>query len=329
MSSTKKNNSVRYNMFPIERFELWQMYKKHVASFWVAEEIDFNHDKEHWKRLKPEEQQFIKMILAFFAVSDGVVVENLVSNFIDDVEVHEAKIFYTFQAAMENIHAETYSLMIETYIQSTEEKIKLFEAVENFACIREKTAWAEKWMDKSIPFAQRLIAFSVIEGVFFSAAFCSIFWLRKRGLMPGLTFSNELIARDEGLHTDFAVLLYNTTYKYVVSKDKITEIVREAVEIESLFVKEALSHALLGMNADTMIRYVRFCADRLLDEYDCPKLYNQSNPFNFMEMISMQGKTNFFEKRVGDYQKTGVMAAMGDHSSSSSKNFEFTVSADF
>ena len=315
----------RYTLFPIERQELWMMYKKHVASFWVVEEIDFSKDQDHWKTLSEAEQNFIKVILAFFAVSDGLVVKNLIDNFIEYVNIHEAKIFYTFQAAMENIHAETYSLMIETYIRDGEEKQKLFNAINNFKAIRKKTQWAEKWMSTDLPFNERLIAFSVVEGIFFSSAFCSIFWLRKRGLMPGLTFSNELIARDEGLHTDFAVLLYHKCFPNSVSKKKIQAIVQEAVEVEADFVDEALPDNLLGMNAASMMEYVKFCADRLLVEYACEKLYNKSNPFEFMELISLQGKTNFFEKRVGDYQKSNVMASLQSQTS----QFNFTTSVDF
>lgn len=316
----------KYSLFPIDHMNLWTMYKKHVASFWTTEEIDFSKDQADWQRLQPQERDFLKMILAFFAVSDSVVMQNLVENFVQDVDVTEAKVFYAFQAAMENIHAETYALMIDTYVRDTADKDRLYNAVQNFKSIQQKTSWAERWMDKTIPFPVRLVAFSCVEGIFFSAAFCSIFWVRKRGMMPGLTFSNELIARDEGLHTDFAVLFFREHYEKegTVTKKLITQIVQEAVEVERAFVRDALPERLLGMNSDSMITYVKFCADRLLVEYGCDKLYDVKNPFEFMEMISLQGKANFFEKRVGDYQKSNVM-----HTLEKKEAFKFSTTVDF
>jgi len=291
----------RYVMFPIQDQSIWQMYKKQVECFWRAEEIDLSKDMVHWNALNDNERHFISMILAFFAASDGIVVENLGIRFMAEVQLSEARAFYGFQIAMENIHSEVYSLLIETYIKDNVKKDTLFNALNNFPCIKKKGDWAVKWInDKRSSFATRLVAFACVEGIFFSGAFCSIYWLKKRGLMPGLTFSNELISRDEALHTEFAVLLYNKLQKKM-SKARIHEIIKEAVEIEKEFICEALPCRLIGMNAVLMSQYIEFVADRLTVQLGYDKIYNSSNPFEFMEMISIEGKTNFFEKRVGEY----------------------------
>ena len=291
----------RFVMFPIKDLDIWTMYKKQVDCFWRAEEIDLSKDMEHWVSMTPDEQYFISMILAFFAASDGIVLENLALRFMVDVQLAEARAFYGFQIAMENIHSQTYSLLIETYIKNTEEKNKLFNAIENFPCIKKKSDWAQKWIkDNRSNFATRLIAFACIEGIFFSGAFCSIYWLKKRGLMPGLTFSNELISRDEALHTEFAVLLYTKLVKKV-NKLKVYEIIKDAVDIETEFICEALPCKLIGMNATLMTQYIQFVADRLCLQLGYDKIYSVTNPFDFMELISLEGKTNFFEKRVDSY----------------------------
>jgi len=291
----------RFVMFPIQHEDIWQMYKKQVDCFWRAEEIDLTKDLTNWESLNADEKYFISMILAFFAASDGIVLENLASRFMTDVQVSEARAFYGFQIAMENIHSETYSLLIETYIKDKVEKHKLFNAIENFPCIKKKSDWAQKWIhDNRSSFATRLIAFACVEGIFFSGAFCSIYWLKKRGLMPGLTFSNELISRDEALHCEFAVLLYSKLVKKL-DKSRIHEIIKEAVEIESEFICEALPCRLIGMNAELMTQYIKFVADRLCVQLGYKKIYNVSNPFDFMELISLEGKTNFFERKVGEY----------------------------
>jgi len=291
----------RYVMFPLQDQDIWKMYKKQVDCFWRAEEIDLSKDISHWESLTNEEKYFISHILAFFAASDGIVLENLAARFMGEVQLSEARAFYGFQIAMENIHSETYSLLIDTYIKDREEKMTLFKAIDNFPCIKKKADWAIKWIqDKRSSFATRLIAFACIEGIFFSGAFCSIFWLKKRGLMPGLTFSNELISRDEALHTEFAVLLYSKLNKKV-SKSRVMEIIKEAVEIEKEFISEALPCRLIGMNGDLMCQYIEFVADRLSLQLGYDKIYNKSNPFDFMDMISIEGKTNFFEKRVSEY----------------------------
>jgi ribonucleotide reductase beta subunit family protein with ferritin-like domain len=291
----------RYVMFPLQDQDIWKMYKKQVDCFWRTEEIDLSKDLVHWEHLNKDEKFFISHILAFFAASDGIVLENLASRFMGEVQLSEARAFYGFQIAMENIHSETYSLLIDTYIKDREEKMTLFRAIDNFPCIKKKADWAIKWInDKRSSFATRLIAFACIEGIFFSGAFCSIFWLKKRGLMPGLTFSNELISRDEALHTEFAVLLYSKLNKKV-NKTRVMEIIKEAVEIEKEFISEALPCRLIGMNGDLMRQYIEFVADRLSLQLGYDKIYNQSNPFDFMEMISIEGKTNFFEKRVAEY----------------------------
>ena len=291
----------RYVMFPIQDQDIWQMYKKQIDCFWRAEEIDLSKDLGHWDSLQKDEKYFISMILAFFAASDGIVLENLAARFMGEVQLSEARAFYGFQIAMENVHSETYSLLIDTYIKDREEKTNLFHAMNNFPCIKKKADWAIKWIqDKRSSFATRLIAFACIEGIFFSGAFCSIYWLKKRGLMPGLTFSNELISRDEALHTEFAVLLYSKLNKKL-SKSKVIEIVKDAVEIEKEFICEALPCRLIGMNSDLMCQYIEFVADRLIVQLGHDKIYNSKNPFDFMEMISIEGKTNFFEKRVAEY----------------------------
>lgn len=302
------DNPGRFVLFPIEHDDIWNFYKKSEASFWTAEEIDLSADLVDWKnKLNDNERHFIKHVLAFFAASDGIVNENLAENFVSEVQYTEAKFFYGFQIMMENIHSETYSLLIDTYISDVAEKNKLFNAIETMDCVRKKADWALRWIDKG-SFQERLIAFAAVEGIFFSGSFCSIFWLKKRGLMPGLSFSNELISRDEGMHCDFACLLYNDHVNNKLSVDTVTMIIKDAVEIEKEFVTESLPVNLIGMNADLMCQYIEFVADRLLAALRCPKIFNVENPFPWMDIISLQGKTNFFEKRVGDYQKSGVMA---------------------
>ena len=294
-------NPNRFVMFPIEDNDIWNMYKKQVDCFWRPEEIDFSKDMNDWKKLTENETHFIKMVLAFFASSDGIVLENLISRFTTEVQLPEARAFYSFQAAMENIHSETYSLLIETYVKENEAKMKLFKAIDNFPCVKKKADWAIKWIsDKKSNFAMRLVAFAVVEAVFFSGSFASIYWLKKRGLMPGLTFSNELISRDEGMHTDFAVLLYSKLLRKP-NKKKIYQLVDEAVKIEKEFICDAIPCRLIGMNSDSMSVYIEFIADRLLLQLGLDKKYNSRNPFDFMELISIDGKTNFFEKRVSDY----------------------------
>ena len=302
-----KENKDRFVIFPIKHHDLWEWYKKCEASFWTAEEIDLHQDLTDWKtKLNDDERYFIKHILAFFAASDGIVNENLAENFVNEVQYSEAKFFYFFQIMMENIHSETYSLLIDTYVKDDAEKDKLFNAIETFPAIKKKADWALKWIE-SDSFAERLIAFAGVEGIFFSGAFCSIFWLKKRGLMPGLTFSNELISRDEGVHCDYAVHLHNNHLVNKVPKERITEILTDALEIEKEFITESLPVSLIGMNAKLMTQYLEFVTDRLLVELNCDKVYNSTNPFEFMDMISLQGKTNFFEKRVSEYQKAGVL----------------------
>lgn len=294
-------NDNRFVMFPIKDQSVWKMYKKMEDSFWRTEEIDLSKDVKHWQSLKDDEKHFIKHVLAFFAASDGIVLENLGQRFMNEVQLAEARAAYGFQIMMENIHSETYSLLIDTLVKDDKEKTKLFEAIDNFPCIKKKSDWAIKWInDNRSSFATRLIAFACVEGIFFSGSFCSIYWLKKRGLMPGLTFSNELISRDEGMHTDFAVLLFSKLINKP-KKTKVYEIFKNAVEIEKEFICEALPCRLIGMNSVLMSQYIEFVADRLVVQLGYPKIYNSSNPFDFMEMISLQGKTNFFEKRVGDY----------------------------
>ena len=291
----------RFVMFPIQEQDIWNMYKKQVDCFWRAEEVDLSKDLTHWNGLNKDEKHFISMILAFFAASDGIVLENLGIRFMSEVQLSEARAFYGFQIAMENIHSQMYSQLIETYIKDREEKHNLFNALEKFDCIKKKGDWAKKWIsDNRSSFATRLVAFACVEGIFFSGAFCSIFWLKKRGLMPGLTFSNELISRDEALHTEFAILLYSKLQKQI-NKNRIYEIIKEAVEIEKEFICEALPCRLIGMNSNLMSQYIEFVADRLSVQLGYDKIYNTANPFDFMELISVESKTNFFEKRVSEY----------------------------
>jgi len=317
----KKTND-RFVIFPIKHKEIWDMYKQAEASFWTAEEIDLQQDMNDWdNKLTKDERHFVKHVLAFFAASDGIVNENLAINFLNEVQYPEARCFYGFQIAIENIHAETYSLLIDTYIKDKKEKDFLFNAIDNLPCVAKKADWAMKWIENG-NFAQRLVAFAAVEGIFFSGSFCSIFWLKKRGLMPGLAFSNELISRDEGLHCDFACLLYNHLQTKLTEQEVVT-IIAEAVEYEKEFVTDAIPVALIGMNEKLMCQYIEFVADRLLISLGCKKIYRATNPFDFMEMISLQGKTNFFEKRVSEYQKAGVMGGEGND------NHAFTTEADF
>nr|WP_242921943.1 ribonucleoside-diphosphate reductase small subunit [Pontibacter liquoris] len=305
MEPILQENPNRFVLFPIQHDEVWQMYKKAEASFWTAEEIDLSQDLKDWENLNDGERHFISHVLAFFAASDGIVNENLAVNFMQEVQLPEARCFYGFQIMMENIHAETYSLLIDTYIKKQSEKDYLFNALETVPAVKKKGDWALKWIN-SENFVERLVAFAAVEGIFFSGSFCSIFWMKKRGLMPGLTFSNELISRDEGLHCDFACLLYSMLQNKL-SEERIHEIIKDAVTIEQEFVTDALPVDLIGMNAKLMSQYIEFVADRLLIALGYSKIYNAANPFDFMEMISLQGKTNFFEKRVGEYQKAGVL----------------------
>lgn len=315
-----RENKDRFVILPINYPRIWEMYKKHEASFWTAEEIDLSDDQKHWENLNDGERHFISHILAFFAASDGIVNENLAVNFMSEVQVPEARCFYGFQIMMENIHSETYALLIDTYVKDAVEKDRLFHAIDTVPAVQKKAEWALKWINNGT-FAQRLVAFAAVEGIFFSGSFCSIFWLKKRGLMPGLTFSNELISRDEGMHCEFACLLYSMLSEKL-SKEEATKIITDAVEIEKEFVTDALPVNLIGMNARLMSQYIEFVADRWLVELGYDKFYNAANPFDFMEMISLQGKTNFFEKRVGDYQKSGVL-------NTATETKAFTLDEDF
>ncbi|EIA09313.1 ribonucleotide-diphosphate reductase subunit beta [Flavobacterium frigoris] len=307
-----QENKNRFVIFPIKHHDIWEFYKSMEASFWTAEEIDLSQDLNDWNnKLNDDERYFVKHILAFFAASDGIVNENLAENFVNEVQYAEAKFFYGFQIMMENIHSETYSLLIDTYVKDDAEKDQLFNALEVFPAIKKKADWALQWIE-SDSFAERLIAFAAVEGIFFSGAFCSIYWLKKRGLMPGLTFSNELISRDEGVHCDFAVHLHNHHLINKVPKERIRGIIVDALNIEREFITESLPVSLIGMNAVLMTQYLEFVADRLLVELGCDREYNTTNPFDFMDMISLQGKTNFFEKKVAEYQKSGVMNTDGD-----------------
>jgi ribonucleoside-diphosphate reductase subunit M2 len=306
----------RFVMFPIKHQDIWEMYQKQVDCFWRPEEIDLSKDLTHWEGLNKDEQTFISMILAFFAASDGIVLENLAQRFMSDVQVSEARAFYGFQIAMENIHSHTYSNLIETYIKDKDEKGKLFNAITNFPCIKKKSDWAQKWIhDNRSSFATRLVAFACVEGIFFSGAFCSIFWLKKRGLLPGLTFSNELISRDEALHCEFAILLYNKLIKKI-DKARIHEIIKESVEIEIEFICEALPCRLIGMNSESMTQYIQFVADRLAVQLGYKKIYNVLNSFPFMELISLESKTNMFEKKIDAYALADKTKTIND--------FEFT-----
>lgn len=314
-------NNNRFVLFPIQHDDIWKFYKRAQASNWTAEEMDLGSDLFDWEnKLNDNERHFIKHILAFFAASDGIVNENLAENFLSEVQYTEAKFFYGFQIAIENVHSETYSLLIDTYIKDTAEKNHLFNAIDTLDCVKKKADWALRWIDKG-SFAERLVAFAAVEGIFFSGSFCSIFWLKKRGLMPGLSFSNELISRDEGLHCDFACLLYTKHVVNQLSKEEVKKIITDAVEIEKEFVTDALPVKLIGMNSDLMSQYIEFVADRLLQELGNDKVYNVSNPFDFMDMISIQGKTNFFEKRVGEYQKPGVLEGNNSQSFTTGEDF--------
>jgi len=310
----------RFVLFPIEHDEIWKMYKQHVACFWTAEEVDLQQDLIDWKKLNENEQHFVKHVLAFFAASDGIVNENLVVNFMQDVTIPEARCYYGFQIAIENIHAEMYSLLIDTYIKDNTEKDYLFNAMENLDCVKKKEKWALSWIDDAPSFAHRLIAFAAVEGIFFSGSFCSIFWLKQRGLMPGLATSNEFISRDEGMHCDFACLLYGML-ENKLSEQEIHKIIGDAVDCEKEFVTDALPVSLIGMNAKLMTQYIEFVADRLIVQLGYNKIYNATNPFPWMEMISVEGKTNFFEKRVSEYQKSGVMANKEDQVFSTDEDF--------
>lgn len=315
-----EENRDRFVLFPIKHREIWEMYKKAEASFWTAEEIDLARDVVDWEsRLTADEQNFIKHVLAFFAASDGIVNENLAVNFMREVQYPEARCFYGFQIMIENIHSETYSLLIDTYIKDPAEKMRLFHAIETVACVKKKAEWALRWIEKGT-FQERLVAFAAVEGIFFSGSFCSIFWLKKRGLMPGLSFANELISRDEGLHCDFACLLYiQLTHQLPIKT--VQEIIQEAVATEKEFVTQALPVRLIGMNDQLMCQYIEFVADRLLSALGSPKIYHAANPFDFMDLISLSGKTNFFERRVSEYQKSGVMASKADHAFTLSETF--------
>lgn len=316
-----RENPRRFVIFPIQYHDIWQMYKKAEASFWTAEEVDLSKDLQHWESLKPEEKYFISHVLAFFAASDGIVNENLVERFSQEVQVTEARCFYGFQIAMENIHSEMYSLLIDTYIKDSKEREFLFNAIETLPCVKKKADWAIRWIgDKKATYGERVVAFAAVEGIFFSGSFASIFWLKKRGLMPGLTFSNELISRDEGLHCDFACLMFKHLIRKP-SEERVKEIIMNAVLIEQEFLTEALPVKLIGMNCTLMKQYIEFVADRLMLELGFRKIYKVENPFDFMENISLEGKTNFFEKRVGEYQRMGVMSKPTDNS--------FTLDAEF
>lgn len=314
-----KENPNRFVLFPIQHKDLWDFYKKAEASFWTAEEVDLSSDLAHYSELKDGERHFVNNVLAFFAASDGIVNENLAQNFLREVQYPEARSFYGFQVMMENIHSEMYSLLIDTYIKDSSERIKYFRAIDTIPCVRKKAEWALRWIS-SDNFAERLIAFAAVEGIFFSGSFCSIFWLKKRGLMPGLSFSNELISRDEGLHCDFAVHLHNHHIQNKVSKDNLKEIIDSALKIEKEFITESLPVDLIGMNSQLMKQYLEFVADRLLTSLGCNKIYNSTNPFDFMQNIALQNKTNFFEKRVAEYAKNGV---------GNSSNNELTFSENF
>ncbi|MCS7077444.1 MAG: ribonucleoside-diphosphate reductase small subunit [Bacteroidia bacterium] len=313
-------NKQRFVLFPIQYHEVWEMYKKAEASFWTAEEVDLAQDLSDWEKLNDGERHFISHVLAFFAASDGIVNENLASRFANEVQIPEARCFYGFQIAIENIHSEMYSLLIDTYIKDDKEKYRLLNAIETVPCVQKKAEWALKWINNTDSFAERLVAFAAVEGIFFSGSFCAIFWLKKRGLMPGLSFSNELISRDEGLHTDFACLIYSMLQNKL-TESRVLEIITDAVKIEQEFITDALPVDLIGMNSRLMSQYIEFVADRLLVALGYSKYYHVTNPFDWMELISLQGKTNFFEKRVGDYQKAGVMA--------DKKEQDFTLDADF
>ena len=314
-----QENRDRFVLFPIRHKRIWEMYKMAEASFWTAEEIDLSADLKDWESMNDGERHFISHVLAFFAASDGIVNENLAVNFMSEVQLPEARCFYGFQIMMENIHSETYALLIDTYIKDPKEKDRLFHAIDTVPAVTKKAEWALRWIENGT-FAERLVAFAAVEGIFFSGSFCSIFWLKKRGLMPGLTFSNELISRDEGMHCEFACLLYSMLQNKL-SEEVVHGIIKDAVTIEKEFITDALPVSLIGMNASLMQQYIEFVADRWLAELGYNKVYNASNPFDFMEMISLQGKTNFFEKRVGDYQKSGVLGSKESQNFSLEEDF--------
>jgi len=320
-----EENKNRFVLFPIKYPEIWRMYKQAEASFWTTEEIDLTADITDWNRkLTKDEKYFIAHVLAFFAASDGIVNENLANRFMKEVQIPEARCFYGFQIAMENVHSETYSMLIETYVKNHVEKQTLFNAIETIPCVKKKAEWALKWINEENSFGERLVAFAAVEGIFFSGSFCSIFWLKKRGLMPGLSYSNELISRDEGLHCDFACLLF-TMLRNKPSEETVRKIIKDAVECEQDFVTNALPVDLIGMNSRLMNQYIEFCADRLLVALHQPKIYNATNPFEWMELISLQGKTNFFERRVSEYQKSGVAIS----TKTDTNQREFTMDAEF
>ncbi len=321
-----KETKDRFILFPLKSQKIWEMYKQQMAVFWTAEEIDLASDLSDWETLDDNERHFISHVLAFFAASDGIVNENLALRFYQDVQLAEARCFYGLQMAIENIHSEMYGLLIETYIQDAVEKTRLFQAIDTLPCVSQKAEWAMKWIHSNDSFAERLIAFAAVEGLFFSGSFCAIFWLKKRGLMPGLCTSNEFISRDEGLHCTFACLLHSLLpEKEKASKERIQEIFQEAVAIEKHFIKDALPVSLIGMNADKMGQYIEFVADHWLNECDAPPIYNTQNPFEWMELISLEGKTNFFEKRVSEYQKPGLLLAQ----QSNTQSFTLTLDAEF
>jgi len=314
-----KENKDRFVLLPINYPKVWEVYKRHEASFWTAEEIDLSGDLKDWGTLNDGERHFITHVLAFFAASDGIVNENLAVNFMSEVQIPEARCFYGFQIMMENIHSETYALLIDTYVKDPAEKDRLFHAIDTVPAVKKKAEWALRWIENG-NFAERLVAFAAVEGIFFSGSFCSIFWLKKRGLMPGLTFSNELISRDEGLHCEFACLLYGMLQQKL-TQEAVHDIIGDAVAIEKEFITNALPVDLIGMNSRLMAQYIEFVADRWLAELGYAKMFNAANPFDFMEMISLQGKTNFFEKRVGDYQKSGVMSGKDTQTFSLDEDF--------
>ncbi len=319
----------RFTMFPIRHDDMWRMYKQAVASFWTAEEIDLEDDVKHWESLTDDEKHFVSHVLAFFGSSDGIVMENLAARFLNDVDVPEARAFYSFQMFIETVHSEVYSLLLDRFVKDSEQKVRLFRAIETIPCVGRKAEWAMRWIGSKSTFAERLVAFACVEGIFFSGSFCAVYWLKKRGLMPGLSFSNELISRDEGLHRDFACLLYGKLREIghdPLDPSRVAEIVREAVEIEKSFVCDALPVRLVGMNDELMSQYIEFVADHLLAQMGVPKEYGAANPFDWMELISLHGKTNFFEKRVGDYQKNGVMAGVAGEARN---DRQFTVDEDF
>ncbi len=322
VSSIIAPNENRFVLFPIQYQSIWEMYKKHMAVFWTPEEVDLGQDLSDWEKLNSDEKHFITHVLAFFAASDGIVNENLALRFYNDVQIPEARCFYGFQIAMENIHSETYSLLIDTYVKNPKERDFLFNATKNLECVAKKANWALKWIGSQASFAERLVAFAAIEGIFFSGSFCAIFWLKKRGLMPGLCSSNEFISRDEGLHCEFACLMHDhLTEKERCSSETITRIITEAVEIEKEFITESLPVSLIGMNAQMMGQYIEFVADHWLHELGCKRFYNTANPFEWMELISLEGKTNFFEKRVSEYQRPGVLSDRSQQ--------KFTLDAEF